>query len=289
MDEELAQRVADGVNTETTRKQYADRVRFQITPLLGGVRLRELSAMHIRQWQTTLAKQGAYPSLRRRSLAILKTALERAVRYELIPANPAKLVDPPTVQRTRRAVVTVDTARALLRAAEGDELEAAYVLALHVPMRVGEVIAIEWDCHELERGPARRPPIPRARGRSLGAARHQDPTAPGVSSCPSASRPRCAASAPARPPSALQPAPPGRHLTSLTSVVGNGVSRTSSSPARPASPTCSRASTSGFTTSALAPRSHPSPPTTSAAPQIHCYAPPAWTRRSSASSPAVMR
>jgi len=113
--EELAQRVADGVNTETTRKQYADRVKFQIAPLLGGVQLRDLSAMHLRQWQATLAKQGASPSLRRRSLAILKTALERAVRYELIPANPAKLVDSPTVQRRRREEISVATARALLR------------------------------------------------------------------------------------------------------------------------------------------------------------------------------
>jgi hypothetical protein len=71
VDEELVQRVADGVNTETTRQQYADRVRFQIAPLLGGVRLRDLS-------------------------------LERAVRYELIPSNPAKLVDSPTVQRSTR-------------------------------------------------------------------------------------------------------------------------------------------------------------------------------------------
>jgi len=152
VDEELAQRVADGINTETTRKQYADRVRFQIAPLIGAVRLRDLSAMHLRQWQAVLAKQGASPSLRRRSLAILKTALERAVRYELIATNPAKLVDPPRVERRRRDEITVSTARALLRAAEGDDLEAAYLLALHVPMRVGEVIAAEWDAFDLDRG-----------------------------------------------------------------------------------------------------------------------------------------
>lgn len=133
VDEELAQRVADGVNTETTRKQYADRVRFQIAPLLGAVRLRDLSAMHIRHWQATLDRQGASPSLRRRSLAILKTALERAVRYELLPANPAELVDPPMVHRSRRDEITVDTARALLRAAQGDDLEAANLLRCTSP------------------------------------------------------------------------------------------------------------------------------------------------------------
>lgn len=107
--------------------------------------------MHLRQWLSVLAKQGASPNLRRHALAVLKTALERAVRYELIPGNPARLVDPPRVHRERRAEVTVDTARALLAAARGDDLEAAYVLALHIPMRVGEVVGAEWDAFDLDR------------------------------------------------------------------------------------------------------------------------------------------
>lgn len=115
VDEELAQRVADGVIVETSRKQYADRVRFQIVPLLGGIPLRDLSAMHLRQWMTTLGRQGASPSLRRHALSVLNNALERAVRYEVIPGNPAKLVYPPAVHRERRAEITLETARTLLR------------------------------------------------------------------------------------------------------------------------------------------------------------------------------
>lgn len=149
--EELAERVAEGMIVSTTRQQYANKVKHQIVPLLGHVRLRELSVMQLRQWLTTLSRQGASPNTRHDALAVLHTALERAVRYELIPGNPARLVDPPRVHRERRAEITLDTARALLQAARGDRLEAAYVLALHIPLRVGELVGAEWSCFDLER------------------------------------------------------------------------------------------------------------------------------------------
>lgn len=288
VDEDLAQRVADGVNTETTRKQYADRVRFQIAPLLGGVRLRDLSAMHIRQWQLTLGQQGASPSSRRRSLVVLKTALQRAVRYELILANPAKLVDAPKVQRTRREEITVGTARALLRAAEGEDLEAAYLLALHVPMRVGEVIAAEWDCFDLDRGlfeirqnlvrvdgrwelhdgkthTARRVPLP---GRVVAALRRQHARQAAQ---------RLAAGTAWEPPLVLDVA---RREWRRPDFAFTG---------RPASLTCSRASTSSSTPYASAPTSPRCPPTTSAALPTPSCASPGSTSPSSGSSPATSR
>lgn len=150
--EELAEQVADGSLMATTREQYANKVQHQIVPLIGHLRLRDVSPLHLRQWQTKLSRAGASPSLRGHTLAVLKNALERAVRYELLPSNAAKLVVPPPVQRQRRNEVTFEGARALLRAAQGDDLEAAYVLALHIPMRVGEVVGAEWDCVDFDRG-----------------------------------------------------------------------------------------------------------------------------------------
>jgi len=160
VDDELADRVADGTIVSTTRQQYATKVALHIVPHLGSIRLRELSVLHLRGWLSELAKQGASTNLRKHCLAVLKTALERAVRYELIPGNPARLIDPPRVRRSKRAEVTAGTARTLLVASatasaatpRGGELEAAYLLALHIPMRVGEVLGAEWDCFDFDRG-----------------------------------------------------------------------------------------------------------------------------------------
>lgn len=64
VEEELAERVAEGMIVSTTRQQYANKVKHQIVPLLGHVRLRELSVMQLRQWLTTLSRQGASPNTR---------------------------------------------------------------------------------------------------------------------------------------------------------------------------------------------------------------------------------
>lgn len=150
VDVELAERVADGAIVETSRQQYGNKVRFQITPYLGDVPLRDLSAMRVRNWMTTLARAGASATLRRHALSVLRNALNRAVRYELVAVDAAQAVDMPKVYRRRRDEITLDAARRLLETVRGDELEAAYVLALHIPMRVGEVIGLEWAAVDLD-------------------------------------------------------------------------------------------------------------------------------------------
>jgi hypothetical protein len=107
LEDELVQRVADGTIVETTRRQYANKVCFQITPLLGTVRLQDLSPMQIRQWLAILTQQGGSPSLRKDAHAVLNNALQRAVRYELLPSNPARVVDAPKVYRERRPEITL--------------------------------------------------------------------------------------------------------------------------------------------------------------------------------------
>ncbi len=283
VDEELAERVADGTIVSTTRQQYANKVKHQILPLLGHVPLRELSVMQLRQWLAALARQGASPNTRRHALAVLKTALERAVRYELLPGNPARLVDPPRVHRERRAEITLDTARALLQAAKGDSLEAAYVVALHIPLRVGEVVGAEWSCFDFEqRLFTVRQNLVRLEGRwelhGTKPAWYRSPTP----------RWQCyGRTAPAKLSSVWPRVRRGGHPRSSTSRSEPGAGRTSFSPARPAARTSIRASTSDSARSALAQTYRRWPPTTSAAPPTPCSASPASTPPSSANSPAT--
>jgi len=96
----------------------------------------------------------AFPSIRLRQQvhAVLRNALEAAVREELIRRNVAKLVklSSPAYQVNRG--LTVEQARALLRAAEGDRLRALYVLALFLGLRRGELLGLRWDDVDLDTG-----------------------------------------------------------------------------------------------------------------------------------------
>ncbi len=69
---------------------------------LGAVTLRDLSAARQRMWQTWPRANGRSPATRKAGLAVLTTALQKAWKCELMPSNPATLVDPPRTPRSRR-------------------------------------------------------------------------------------------------------------------------------------------------------------------------------------------
>ena len=76
--------------------------------------------------------------------ALLHRALGQAVRLKLIRENPVAVVDRPRARRREIRSLTADEVRALLRAAEGDRLEALYVVAVTTGLRQGEIFALKW-------------------------------------------------------------------------------------------------------------------------------------------------
>ena len=82
--------------------------------------------------------------------AVLRNALESAVREELIPRNVAKLVRVPAPRYTVNRGLTVPQAKATLKAAGAHRLAALYVLALYLGLRRGELLGLCWQDVDLE-------------------------------------------------------------------------------------------------------------------------------------------
>jgi integrase len=76
--------------------------------------------------------------------------LEQAVRFHLIPFNPASRVDPPKVRQDEIAPLDAEQARRLLDAAKGDPLEALYVVSLTCGLRIGEALGLRWTNIDLD-------------------------------------------------------------------------------------------------------------------------------------------
>lgn len=74
--------------------------------------------------------------------AVLRNALENAVREEIIPRNVAKLVRVGAPKYKVNRGLTVDQARAVLQAARGERLYVLYVLALCLGLRHGELLGL---------------------------------------------------------------------------------------------------------------------------------------------------
>lgn len=84
--------------------------------------------------------------------AVLRNALQAAVREELIGRNVAKLVKITGPEYRIDRGLTVDQARVLLRAARDHRLYALYVLALYLGLRRGELLGLRWADVDLDGG-----------------------------------------------------------------------------------------------------------------------------------------
>jgi integrase len=76
---------------------------------------------------------------------VLHRALKQARRWGIVGRNVADDVDPPQVKREEIRPLNRDQSCALLKAAEGNRLEALYIVAVHPGMRPAEILALKWD------------------------------------------------------------------------------------------------------------------------------------------------
>jgi integrase len=84
--------------------------------------------------------------------AVLRNAVEHAVREELVPRNVVKLVRVPAPHYEVGTGLSLAEARRLLAAVRADRLQAVYVLALSAGLRRGELLGLRWADVDLDGG-----------------------------------------------------------------------------------------------------------------------------------------
>lgn len=138
---------------DNTYCSYESICRLRITPHLGSVNLMKLTAPAIQALYETLREQGLSPRSVQYTAAVLRKALSQAVKWDLIPRNPADLVDKPKVKKKYEVkILEPHQARAFLEAAQSDRLHALYVLALTTGMRQSELLGVKWQDINLTAG-----------------------------------------------------------------------------------------------------------------------------------------
>src|SRR5215218_2120573 len=129
---------------------YRLQIRRHISPSLGRIKLSKLTATHVQSLYAAKLRDGLKPSSVRYIHAVLHRALEQAVRFNLMPFNPAARVDPPKVRQEE--ITPLDTAQAhvFLDAARSDRFEALFVVSLTVGLRMGEALGLRWSDVDLD-------------------------------------------------------------------------------------------------------------------------------------------
>jgi integrase len=128
----------------TTAANYERYVRQDIVPSkLGQMRLTDVRRRDVNVWVAELAKNRGAVTVRR-ALATLRVIFSTAVRDEIIPANPALMVDKPAVPDSPvTAWEPADIAEFLQRCGRY-RLGALYELAICTGLRRGEICGLHW-------------------------------------------------------------------------------------------------------------------------------------------------
>ncbi|HEY6713828.1 MAG TPA: hypothetical protein VI055_16320 [Rubrobacter sp.] len=147
----LADSVRDTVHP-TTFERYEQLVRLHIRPVLGKVKLKNLTSAHVRGLYREKLDAGLSPRTVQYVHVTLHKALKQAIADGLIPRNATEAVKPPQVRQEEMRPLTAEQVKVLFEAAKGDRLEALYILAVTAGLRQGELLGLKWDDIDLEVG-----------------------------------------------------------------------------------------------------------------------------------------
>jgi integrase len=142
-----------------TFERYEEICNKNIIPLLGAAHLTKLRPAQISTAWAQAATDGhrmAPGGLSNRTInhlhTVLKTALQQAVRWELLSRNPCEAVRPPKVERSMMATYDLAQTVELLEASRGSRIYAAVALAVLAGLRRGEIAALRWGQVDLANG-----------------------------------------------------------------------------------------------------------------------------------------
>ena len=117
-------------------------IRLHIVPYIGGVLLSKLTPAHVQGMQSRILNTGVSARTCQLARKILHHAIEQAVKWGMVPRNVCDAVDTPRVPKRPIKTFTL----------EQDRLSAMYVLAISAGLRMGELLALQWQDIDFDAG-----------------------------------------------------------------------------------------------------------------------------------------
>lgn len=132
-----------------TLTHYTLIVERHCIPNLGRLRLPALRESHVQRW---LDAETVGPRTVHHHRAVLRRALNVAVRQRLIAVNPAIGVELPDATYHGAKPLSLGEARAVLVATQGDRLHPLWRMAMETGLRQSELLGIGWDDVDFDAG-----------------------------------------------------------------------------------------------------------------------------------------
>jgi integrase len=138
---------------------YSTIIRSYVLPVIGASQLKKLRPEAIASLYATALKSGARQrrcGLSAKSVGLLhrllSQALHQAVRWQLLPVNPAAAVAPPRVERKTMVVPDTGAVLDLVEAARDTDLFAPVLITSMTGLRRSEALALRWEAIDVDEG-----------------------------------------------------------------------------------------------------------------------------------------
>ncbi|MGG4498447.1 tyrosine-type recombinase/integrase [Brevibacillus reuszeri] len=138
----------------STYENYYRAINKRILPVLGHLKLKEITPAHIQRFYKELVEEGLTAEYIRYLHSLLKNALRFAVKWQLIAKNMVDLVDPPRINRKEKDTWTMEQSNRLLGEAKNSNPNyyILYFLAVYTGMRRGELLGLQWKDIDFNEG-----------------------------------------------------------------------------------------------------------------------------------------
>jgi integrase len=139
----------------STWTSYEELVSLHLRPALSNIALAKLTPQHVRSLLTAKIASGLSTRRVQYVHAVLRAALNTAVKDQLVIRNAAAIVKPPRVIGKEVQPLTPAEARRFLNHIKGNRLEALFTVAISLGLRQGEALGLRWSDVNFEAGTLR--------------------------------------------------------------------------------------------------------------------------------------
>ena len=123
---------------------YGRYIRRDITPVMGGMSLRDVRRRHVDDFLQRLLRDGRGVVTVHRIHAVISSAFAAAYRLDLVQLNPAAGISLPRERAQKLQVWEPEQVRTFLEAASHTRLGPLYELVVRSGLRRGEVAGLRW-------------------------------------------------------------------------------------------------------------------------------------------------
>ena len=151
---QLFDRFLNDIVDKNLKPKTADSYRYlaenHILPTLGKIRLKDLKPTHIQALYSKKLEEGLSKRTVHYIHAVLRRALNEAIKWELLTSNPTSKVTPPVPSKKAPQTLSVEQIRKLLEVVRGHPYYPIYLIAIGCGLREGEILGLETKDIDLE-------------------------------------------------------------------------------------------------------------------------------------------